>query len=194
MFRTGGLLFFSLLALLGLSACGSDSPAEGAAEADGVTVEVSCASHIQFVDEVGEGIPVIADGVAIGAYVSESGALVGQLGSERADADSAFEGLSFAKMGLLIRDGTTAVVTPATPADAVITWGDADASAAAGESLAFDACTSPDGGEWLVFAGGFWVSEPGCVALRVTVDGGDPVDINVNLQPLSALDTAESCG
>ncbi len=70
----------------------------------------------------------------------------------------------FAKSGLLLRTGEHAELSSE---DAWLAWG----SNAVDRRLDAGPCQGEPG--WLAFAGGYLVSDPGCVAVTVTVDGED---------------------
>lgn len=95
----------------------------------------------------------LADGVVVaGAYAPER--------SGRAD------GLLFAKGGLWVRDNPTVRVAVVDPATALVGWGKPGRPA---RKFAVPTCAAPS---WRVWPGGFYVSEPTCVRLRVETPKG----------------------
>lgn len=74
----------------------------------------------------------------------------------------------FAKSGLVVRaDAAVELRVPADAADRLrIGWGSPPQP---GPTLYFPGC--PDRGEWLAFAGGYWVTEPACLPLEIRADG-----------------------
>ncbi|NDL60657.1 hypothetical protein [Phytoactinopolyspora mesophila] len=77
-------------------------------------------------------------------------------------------GWFFAKAGLVVRGGrhVELLVPPEYADDLRIGWGGHPSSP--GISVLAD-CPGHD--YWLAFAGGYWVSEPGCYTLHIRVDG-----------------------
>ncbi len=84
-----------------------------------------------------------------------------------------YEGFRFAKFGLVIRADRTLnlEIVKAEPGIAVMEWGAIRDPGWPTTLLQVGPCPG-DGAEWLVFAGGLWVSdEPTCVTLAITADG-----------------------
>ncbi len=84
-----------------------------------------------------------------------------------------YQGLRFAKFGLVVRAGRalTLEIVKAEPGTAVMEWGAIRDPGWPATRLEVGPCPG-DGSDWLVFAGGLWVSEePSCVTLTVSSDG-----------------------
>ncbi|WP_428962959.1 hypothetical protein [Micromonospora fluostatini] len=75
----------------------------------------------------------------------------------------------FAKAGLLVRRGHAVelLIDESQVGKAWLGWG---TPAMPSSHVRVDACDQP--GEWLAFAGGYWVRSAGCVRGKVSVDGG----------------------
>jgi hypothetical protein len=84
----------------------------------------------------------------------------------------------FAKRGLLVRRG--AEVRLGVPERAAgrlwIGWGNPGVP---GATARFHRCDGAD--EWILFAGGYWVREPGCFPLRVSVPDGREQQILIGI-------------
>ena len=80
--------------------------------------------------------------------------------------------LQFAKTGLVVRAGERVeiVVVPTTGRTAAVWWGNTGNDQPT-KRLVVGPCATGTG--WLVFPGGYWVSEPGCVTLVVRHEGVD---------------------
>ncbi len=78
----------------------------------------------------------------------------------------------FAKWGLVIRAGTDfqLVVPRQLRGRASIGWGNAD-EGHVGDTIVVHGCRGRQRGEWLDFAGGYWVRSPICLPLTVAADG-----------------------
>ena len=91
-----------------------------------------------------------------------------QLGRWGPDA-TAYEGYRFSKFGLLVRrlrQVTLEIVSA--PDEAVLDYGGGGDFEPV-RALTVDPCDT-EGGEWVVWAGGIWVNEPGCVEVLATSD------------------------
>ena len=149
------------------------------------TVEVPCSIAIDEVDDVGP--TYFAHGLNGGfvALPSEgwwpSRALQwGRMGP----AGSEFEGFRFSKFGLLVRrDRAVSVEVVNAPGRAVLEYVHPDVPA---RKLSVGPCPS-EHGEWVVFAGGVWVTEAGCVEL-VAASGDER--LRVRLAVASVCDGA----
>ena len=138
---------------------------------ESATVEVPCSQAIDAVDGIGSSY--VARGPAGGfvALPSEgllpSGLLqLGRMGS----AGSELEGFRFSKFGLLVRrDRSVSVEVIGSPGKAVLEYVHPDAPA---RMVRVGPCRSER--EWVVFAGGVWVTEPGCVEV-LAVSGNESV-------------------
>jgi hypothetical protein len=80
--------------------------------------------------------------------------------------------LQFAKTGLVVRAGEQVeiVVVPTAGRTGLVWWGNTGNDQPTARFLV-GPCTT--GGGWLVFPGGYWVSQPGCVTLVVRHEGID---------------------
>lgn len=80
------------------------------------------------------------------------------------EAGSVYAGLSFAKFGLAIKGGAEVnVAVLSDEVDGVIVeWGPAEPDVPS-SAVRLEGCGRSD--EWLIFAGGAWVPEPGCYDL-----------------------------
>jgi len=89
------------------------------------------------------------------------------------DPDTPYEGLRFAKFGLLIRAdrALTLEIVDVQPGTAVMQWIPLEDPDRPTTRLHVGPCPG-DGYEWIVFSGGLWVSnDPICVTLAVAADG-----------------------
>ena len=134
------------------------------------TVAVPCSIAIDAVDDAG--LSYRTHGLDGGFVALPAGQLqLGRMG----EAGSEFEGFRFAKFGLLVRrDRTVSLEVVNSPDEAVLEYVHPDTPA---RSMSVGPCRS-ELGEWVVFAGGVWVTEPGCVELVAT--SGDE-DVRVRL-------------
>ena len=137
---------------------------------------LKCLGVIDAIEEPVPGYTAYGSG---GGFVAlPSGTL--QLGRS-APADSGYEDYRFAKFGLLVgraRQASLKIVSA--PDDAFLDYGQSEFGSAG--ALTVGPCDThgplcepdsagntpgwpcgPDRGEWLVWAGGIWVAEPGCV-------------------------------
>jgi hypothetical protein len=78
----------------------------------------------------------------------------------------------FAKWGLVIRAGADfqLIVPRELRGRASIGWGNAD-EGHVGDTIVVHGCRRRQGGEWLDFAGGYWVRSAICLPLTVAADG-----------------------
>ena len=139
-------------------------------EDESTTVVVPCASAIDAVDDVGPSY--VTHGSDGGFVALPSGDLqLGRMGS----AGSKFEGLRFSKFGLLVRrDRVVSLEVVSSPGEAVLDYVHPDTPA---RSVSVGPCSS-EREEWVVFAGGVWVTEPGCVEL-VAASGNETVPVRL---------------
>ena len=144
-------LALALVAGVWLTGCSEDRDETAA-------VEVPCSIAIDAVDDIGSSYRTHGSG---GGFVAlPSGTL--QLGRE-GSAGSEFEGFRFAKFGLLVRrDRTVSLEVVDSPGRAVLEYVHPDTPASV---VGVGPCSSER--EWVVFAGGVWATEPGCVELLV---------------------------
>ena len=143
-----------------------------------MTVEVPCSLVIDAVDDFGSSY--VAHGSDGGFIALPSRPLqLGRTGS----AGSEFEGFRFAKFGLVVRrDRVVSLEVMNSRGEAVLEYVHPDAPA---RDLRVGPCRS-EYGEWVVFAGGVWVTEPGCVELLAA--SGDE-RLRVRLAVASPCDT-----
>ena len=168
---TGALVGLALGVVVVLAGCSGGVDRQTA-------VEVPCATAIDEVDDVG---PSYAAHGSDGGFVALPwGELqLGRMGS----AGSEFEGFRFSKFGLLVRrDRAVSLEVVRSSGKAVLDYVHPDAGARA---VSVGPCRS-GGEEWAVFAGGVWVTEPGCVeleaasgdeAIRVLLAVGAPCEL-----------------
>lgn len=86
---------------------------------------------------------------------------------------TAYEGLRFAKFGLIIRAdrAVTLEIVNVQPGDAVMAWTPLEDPDRPATRIDVGPCPG-DGNDWIVFSGGLWVSDdPTCVTLAVTTGG-----------------------
>ena len=142
---------------------------------------LKCLGVIDAIEELVSGYTAYGSG---GGFVAlPSGAL--QLGRS-GPGDSGYEDYRFAKFGLLVRRSHQASLKiVSAPDDAFLDYGQSEFGSAA--ALTVGPCDThgplcePDSagnapgwpcgahrGEWLVWAGGIWVNEPGCVEVLVS--------------------------
>lgn len=154
---------------------------------------VECWDAVDVVEEPGPNYTVLGSGdgfVALPAGTMQ----LGRWGSE----GSVYEDYRFSKFGLPVRRfRQVSLKVISAPDDAVLTFGDGRdepvGALTAGpcdtegpeceieptENLSVGPCGTGRG-EWVVWAGGIWVNEPGCVELVVSSDGGEiPVRLAV---------------
>ena len=129
----------------------------GGGESSGPLID--CATSIDAVSDLPSDYTVLGDAVAMLTTETSDTALQTSLSG---DADPTRR--LFAKSGLLLRTGEHAELSSE---DAWLAWG----SNAVDRRLDAGPCQGEPG--WLAFAGGYLVSDPGCVAVTVTVDGED---------------------
>ncbi len=128
-------------------------------------LEVPCSTFIDAVDDIGPSYTAHGSG---GGFVAlPSGQIqLGRSGS----MGSEFKGFRFSKFGLLVRrDRVVSLEVVEAPGEAVLDYVHPDVGARA---VRVGPCRSGDE-EWVVFAGGVWLSEPGCVELLAA--SGDEV-------------------
>ena len=135
-----------------------------------MSVAVPCSIAIDAAHDVGSSYETHGSG---GGFVAlPSGSLqLGRMGS----AGSKFEGYRFAKFGLLVRRDRAVSLEVLNSGDrAVLEYVHPDVGA---RKLSVGPC-SAEHGEWIVFAGGLWVTEPGCVELAA-VSGDERVGVRL---------------
>lgn len=155
------------LALLFMVSCSTSSPVEaGLAPLAERPEALDCASHIDRVSEVPEGFTIALDAVALPSLDTH------QRGRSGPDNDPEAS-MRFSKIPLLVKEGTafTIAVAPESQSNAQIAWS-ATTSADPATGIESDGCEVDGGPPWLVFAGGVWTTERGCVALLVE-NGGE---------------------
>ena len=159
-----------LLVLVWLTGCSGD-------EDEPATVEVPCLIAIDEVNDIGPSY--FAHGSDGGFIALPSRALqLGRMGT----AGSEFEGFQFAKFGLLVRrDRLVSLEVVNSRGEAVLEYVHPDTPA---RVVRVGPCRA-EHGEWVVFAGGVWVTEPACVEL-VAASGEER--LRVRLAVASACD------
>ena len=167
----GWPVFAAAITLFALAACSDDEverPALGA--------PFDCTDPIDVVDELPDAYEEYGDVVALPVADPL------QLGRSGMDDDPG-SSRRFSKFGLLIRPRSEFElhVGPNSQANALITWGNTNASKPVG-SLAFGSCDgNPD--TWLVYPGGVWLLEPSCTELVVvTADSSVVVRVPVEAE------------
>ena len=142
---------------------------------------LKCLGVIDAIEELVSGYTAYGSG---GGFVAlPSGTL--QLGRP-GPGDSGYEDYRLAKFGLLVRRSRQAMLRiVSAPDDAFLDYGQSEFGSAG--ALTVGPCDThgplcepdsagntpgwpcgPDRGEWLVWAGGIWVAEPGCVKVLVS--------------------------
>jgi hypothetical protein len=92
---------------------------------------------------------------------------------------SSYRGLQFAKVGLVLKAGIefSLSVPPDMAGRMKIGWSNSGSTLA--DTLTIPGCTSAQArAAWLVYPGGFWLEEAGCVPLVVT-SGGSSTTIHI---------------
>lgn len=129
--------------------------------------DVECREAIDEVDDPG---PSYGLHGSSGGFIALPAVETLQLG-RWGPTDSGYEEYRFSKFGLPVRRSrqvTLEVVSP--PGEALLSYGGSELAPV--DALTFGPCGS-DGGEWVVWAGGIWVKEPGCVELVAKSDNED---------------------
>jgi hypothetical protein len=159
-------------ALIVAGACGcKECPAESghfAPPEQLAPATLRCDTVIATVETTPPGYTVVRDIVALPAARDNATTIEGPV-HPRTDRG----GPTFFKTGLLVRPGATfkLVVPEARRSMVSIQWGGGHAPKT--WELTVPAC--PGSARWNVFAGGFWVEEPGCVELIVRDGAHDEV-------------------
>ena len=156
-----GLTAFAVLGAMALASCAqalSISPA---------SVSIDCDSSIDMIEQPPDSYEEFGNFVALPTLPPEPMQV-----SERDN------GLFFSKFGLLVRSGTGGTLeVDRTSAGVFLDYGPADVpgTPGVGELLSVDGCD----GElaWVVFAGGIWAEQPGCVLLNVTGEDGASTEV-----------------
>ncbi|MCQ9166147.1 hypothetical protein [Arthrobacter sp. STN4] len=79
------------------------------------------------------------------------------------------EGLHFQKMGLIMKAGTAFTISVPLEMRNSMKIGWSNSGYTIANKLTVSDCTSnQDNADWLVYPGGFWLKEPGCISLVVT--------------------------
>ena len=144
-------------------------------EDESTTVVVPCSSAIDAVDDAGPSyVTHGSDGgfvaLLLGGWLPSGVLQLGRMG----ETGSEFEGFRFSKFGLLVRrDRLVSLEVVNSPDEAVLDYVHPDIRA---RSVRVGPCISER--EWVVFAGGVWVTEPGCVEL-VTASGNETVRVRL---------------
>lgn len=138
---------------------------------------LDCRDPIDILDVVPDGYEAVADVVAL------PNAEVLRRGPNQYESESGKQ-FSFSKMGLVVRSRATfrIEVADASRGGALLRWGNTgdsepvaslEVDACAGRCLSAEQPGCPEGesGEWVVFPGGLWTLEPGCVSLEVVSAG-----------------------
>jgi hypothetical protein len=159
-------LVASVLAVVPCAACDSSEAASTP------PTPMPCSAIIDSSDKVPDGFEAtVLDSVSFPTYELPAGARRGAEGTD-------LEGLTFSKFGLVVRAEREVVVEVADDGGArvALDWPPTPA-ARVGGSLIVGPCRgsgSPQAtdAEWVVFAGGVWISTPTCLTFRIT-SGGD---------------------
>ena len=132
-------------------------------------VELRCSHAIDAVDDIGRSYA--AHGSDGGFVALPSGDLqLGRMGS----AGTEFEGFRFSKFGLLVRrDRVLSLGVVNSLGEAVLEYVHPDKPA---RVVRVGPC--PSDREWVVFAGGVWVTEPGCLEL-VAASGDERLPVRL---------------
>jgi len=158
------VLLLIALVLVGTS-CGGTRPATLR------TNTVQCSGVIDQSSELlaGSRLGVVLDAVALPVDPLQLG--------RKGEPGTPFEGLRFAKFGLVVRADRTAriAITRVGAGRALLEWGVLAAPDVPTDIVEVGPCDRY-GDDWVVFAGGLWVSEPTCVTLAVT-SGGETVEV-----------------
>lgn len=147
----------SLLILLVAATLGCGSGANGQASSN----QIQCGGSIDRVKSA-EGLGVaVLDVVVFPVDPVQTGGRVGPTGTPHA-------GLEFAKFGLLVREGSELTLETDSSGNprALMEWAPVVPDRPS-EVLTVGPCSAAGEG-WLVFPGGVWVSEPGCVVIEVS--------------------------
>ena len=145
----------------------------GTGESGGRFVDVACDDAIDAVNDLG--------GLSYAAYGAEGGFValpwghhqLGRSGQSGTD----LEGFRFSKFGLLVRrDRSVSLEVVRAPGEALLDYGHTDPPAL---GVRVGPCQSEH--EWVVFAGGVWVTEPGCVELAAASGETASVRLGVGL-------------
>ena len=125
---------------------------------------VECRDAIDVVDDPGPSYRVYGSG---GGFIALPAVETLQLG-RRGPTDSGYEDYRFSKFGLpVLRSRQVTLEIVRAPGEALLSYGGSEVAPV--DALTFGPCGS-DGGEWVVWAGGIWVNEPGCVELVAKSD------------------------
>lgn len=156
-----------------VSGCTGSTAGDLAADAQLRHRLVECLHVIDVVPEPGPGYAPHGSG---GGFIAlPTGTLqLGRSGSE----GSGREDYRFAKFGLLVRRAQQASLEiVSAPDDAFFNYGSGAFGPA--DTLTAGPCDS-DRGEWMAWAGGIWVNEPGCVEVIVSSEDEEiPVQLAV---------------
>ncbi len=84
-----------------------------------------------------------------------------------------YQGMHFIKVGLAVHRGAefTLAVPSSWQERMRIGWGNDDGYTLANTLKVSGCLPEADGAQWLVFPGGFWLEESGCVPLDITTSG-----------------------
>lgn len=86
-------------------------------------------------------------------------------------AGAASDGLQLQKMGLVMKAGTAFTLSVPAEMSGRMKIGWSDSGYTLADELVIPGCTSAHANaNWLVYPGGFWLKEPGCIPLEVTTD------------------------
>lgn len=159
---------FGLARLVGIavavalvSGCAGNSAENQATEVHSQHLVVECGDIIDAIPEL---VPGYAAHGSDGGFVALPTTTL-QLGRS-GSADTGHEDYRFAKFGLAVRRSRQASLEiVSTPSDAYFDYG-SDVFGSA-NTMTAGPCGS-DRGQWVVWAGGIWVNEPGCVELLVS--------------------------
>lgn len=147
----------ALLILLAAAALGCGSGAKGPTSSN----QIQCRGSVDRVDSA-DGLGVIVlDVVVFPVDPVQTGGRVGPTGTPQA-------GLEFAKFGLLVREGAELTLETDSSGHprALMDWALVEPDRPS-EVLTVGPCAEAGEG-WLVFPGGVWVSEPGCIVIEVS--------------------------
>jgi len=146
-----------------VSGCTGGNPVNSATDVGLRHLVVECRD---IIDTVAEFVPDYTAHGSDGGFVALPTRTL-QLGRS-GSADWGHEDYRFAKFGLLVRRSRQALLEiVSAPDDAFFNYGSGAFGPA--DTLTAGPCDS-DRGDWVVWAGGIWVNEPGCVEVVVSSD------------------------
>lgn len=162
--------------LVWLTGCSGDADGPATVEDGPATVEVPCSIAIDEVNDIGPSYFAHGSDGGFVALPSEGWLPSRALGLGRTGtAGSEFEGFRFTKFGLHVRrDRLVSLEVVNSRGEAVLEYVHPDTPA---RVVRVGPCRA-EHGEWVVFAGGMWVTEPTCVELAA-VSGDERVGVRL---------------